>query len=67
MAIFASREQLCIKKEFSQLKGREKVQACGKAVKLNRKITEKNSLNVLMGNRHKFTKVKEEKRKKRKL
>jgi regulator of telomere elongation helicase 1 len=38
MAIFASRDQLCLKEEFSQLKGKEKVEACGKGVKLFRKI-----------------------------
>ena len=38
MAIFASREQLCIKEEFSQLKGKEKIEACAKGVKLMKKI-----------------------------
>ncbi len=38
MAIFASREQLCLKENLAMLKGKEKVEACGKGVKLAKKI-----------------------------
>lgn len=38
MAIFASREQLCIKEELSQLKGKEKIEACSRGVKIQRKL-----------------------------
>ena len=38
MAVFASRDQLCIKDQFSRLNGREKIEACSKGIKLNKKI-----------------------------
>jgi hypothetical protein len=38
MAIFASREQLCLKENLAMLKGKEKIEACGKGVKLAKKI-----------------------------
>ena len=38
MAIFASREQLCIKEELDKLKGKEKIEACGRGVKLSKKL-----------------------------
>ncbi len=38
MAIFASREQLCLKESLGLLRGKEKVEACGKGVKLGKKI-----------------------------
>jgi hypothetical protein len=38
MAIFASRDQLCLKDNFSALKGRDKIEACGKGVKLARRL-----------------------------
>jgi hypothetical protein len=38
MAIFASREQLCLKESLNGLRGKEKVEACGRGVKLARKV-----------------------------
>ena len=38
MAIFASREQLCIKEELDKLKGKEKIEACSRGIKLSKKL-----------------------------
>lgn len=38
MAIFASRDQLCLKESLSMLRGKEKIEACGKGVKLARRL-----------------------------
>ena len=38
MAIFASREQLCLKENLSLLRGKEKIEACARGVKLARKF-----------------------------
>ena len=38
MAVFGSRDQLCIKQDFKLLRGKEKLEACGKAVVAAKKV-----------------------------
>lgn len=46
MAVFGSREQLCVKEELKFLKGKEKIEACGKGVKMATKYRKNLPQNV---------------------